>query len=127
MDRDYTITRVEPRESWDFQGQEMQNYAVTFQGEEGWIKLTQQLKTPPPQVNTTLHGVIETKTDNRGTDYRKFRKVNPKFSGRNSQEGYIVQMLEELTGRRPKYEPKQVDEIHSPTEAELEDPFQGII
>lgn len=122
--RKYRITNVDRRDEWGpVHGSMMQDYAIGLEGEEGWIKLTQKVETRPPEVGDELEGFIENKTNTNGTTYRKFTKQNPQYSNQNrpsggSQEAYIVQMLEELTGRRTV-----TDEVHEPTQAELSDPF----
>lgn len=129
MGQDYTITRVEERDTWLYQGKPMQDYAIALQGEDGWIKLTQKPDTQPPQIGNVIHGVIEVKKNQNGTDYRKFKKVNPNFQGHrrenapvdNQQLDYIVQMLEELTGRRAT-----PDVVHEPTDKQLDDPFGDV-
>lgn len=107
MGQEYEITKVERRNEWTFQGSQMQDYAITLQGETGWIKLTQKYDTQPPQAGDKLFGVVETKTNKNGNEYRKFTKKNPNFGG-NAQTGgvdsekldYAIMMLEEMTGRR---------------------------
>lgn len=129
MGRDYTITNVQRRDEWLFNGNTMQDYAIALQGEEGWIKLTQKLETQPPQIGDTVHGKIETKRNTNGTSYRKFKKVNPNFGGNRRESApadspkldYIVQMLEELTGRRAA-----PDVVHEVKDGPLEDPFEGM-
>lgn len=115
----YKITNVQTRDQWDGGFGMMQDYAIALEGEEGWIKLTQKPETRPPQIGDTLEGYIETKSNNNGETYKKFKKDSGNFQ-RNTpvDDGkldYIIQMLEELTDRR---------EIAS--EPELEDPFKDI-
>lgn len=127
----YKITNVQTREQWGpSHGHMMQDYAIALEGEEGWIKLTQRVETRPPQVGDELEGFIETKSNSNGTSYRKFKKENPQFaqgdrSGNqpnqaNQKMDYIVQMLEELTGRR--------DVVHEPTNSDtgFDDPFKDL-
>jgi hypothetical protein len=130
MGQDYTITKVEERDTWLYQGQPMQDYAIALQGEDGWIKLTQKPDTKPPVVNGVIHGIIENKKNPNGTAYRKFKKVNPNFGGNrtggaapvsDSRLDYVVQMLEELTGRRPA-----PDVVHEVKDDPLDDPFKDI-
>lgn len=135
MEREYTIVRVDARDEWGpNHGHMMKDYAISLEGEQGWIKLTQRVETEPPREGTTIFGVIENKTSSNGNSYKKFRKVNPEYQGNRSAYGsggggqqssselaqrveYAVQMLEELTGRR--------DVVHGvPTEDD--DPFAGL-
>lgn len=128
---EYTIKNVQERGQW---GDGMVDYALSLDGQQGWIKLTQKLATPPPVAGTTITGHIETKKNTNGNSYLKFTKERANgFGGGNrsqpsslgSQEAYIVQMLEELTGRR-----EVADVVHPmPKESEepkLEDPFEGL-
>lgn len=127
---EYVINNVQERGQW---GDGMQDYAIALDGQQGWIKLTQKLATPPPVVGSTISGRVETKTNRNGKSYLKFTKERANdFGGgnrtqpsSNNQEAYIVQMLEELTGRR------QVEDVVHPMPKEsedikLEDPFQGL-
>lgn len=126
----HTITNVQPREQWNGGYGMMQDYAIALEGESEWIKLTQKVDTKPPQIGDVLEGYIENKTDKNGKPYKKFKKENPAYAGANrsetpsgpsqSQMDYIVQMLEELTGRRDA-----VDQP-GPSDDELDDPFKGI-
>lgn len=125
MERDYIVTSAESRDSYLYKGNDLQDYAIALEGEQGWIKLSQRVSTPPPRQGDTLHGIIENKQDREGNSFRKFKKVNPNFSGdRSSQSGgqdspkldYAIKMLEELTGRR-----KVDDEVR-----QEEDPFVGL-
>lgn len=130
--RKYKITNAQRRDEWGpVHGSMMQDYAIALEGEEGWIKLTQKVDTRPPQEGDELEGFIETKTNTNGNTYRKFKKENPKYAGANrsdghssssgSQEGYIVQMLEELTGRRDV-----VDRVAEVPDEPLDDPFKDL-
>lgn len=128
---EYTITNVQERNEW---GDGMKDYAIALEGQDGWIKLTQKLQTPPPRVGQTINGRVETKTNTNGKSYLKFTKerVND-FGGAgrrestgSSQEAYIVQMLEELTGRREVHEEPQSKSEDS-METKLDDPFDGLL
>lgn len=127
--RHYKITNVQMRDEWGpVHGSMMQDYAIALEGEEGWIKLTQKVDTRPPEVGQELEGFIETKTNTNGTSYRKFKKESAQYAQSNRSGGrsdkdteYIIQMLEELTGRR--------DVVHEPSETPnsgLDDPFAGL-
>lgn len=113
---DYKITNVQRRNEWKSSYQkDMVTYAISLEGESGWVELNQLLATPPPEIGATIHGNIENITTPNGTPVRKFKKVNPEFQDRQQQQtqaspqmNYIVQMLEELTGRKPAYEQKDV-------------------
>lgn len=109
--QDYVINNVQRENEWQFNGNEMVDYRIGLNGVQGWVKLTQKLETQPPRNGDTLHGYIENKTDRQGNQFQKFKKVNPNWDGGNRSSGssvgasnqqieYIVQMLEELTGRR---------------------------
>lgn len=127
----HKITNVQMRDEWGpVHGSMMQDYAIALEGEEGWVKLTQKVDTRPPEVGQEIEGFIETKTNTNGTSYRKFKKESAQYAQGNrsaqqnqpshSQNDYIVQMLEELTGRR--------DIVHDvpETPTELDDPFAGL-
>lgn len=120
---EHKITNVQERNEW---GDQMKDYAIALEGQQGWIKLTQKVSTPPPRVGETIKGRIESKTNRNGKSYLKFTKErdNPMGGSRTggSQEAYIVQMLEELTGRRAA-----PDIAHPSEEVHLnEDPFEGM-
>lgn len=145
---EYTILNVEARDEWHSQYGQMKDYAIQVQEagnpspEPGWIKLSQKLDSQPPRVGATLSGIIETKTNSNGKAYKKFRKVNPNFQGNRSggfgdsggrpapsgitseQATYIIQMLEELTGRRDVVHELGESNNHS---GQLEDPFEGML
>lgn len=130
--RKYTIANVQRRDEWGpVHGSMMQDYAISLEGEEGWIKLTQKVETRPPEVGQELEGYIENKTNTNGTSYRKFKKESSQFaqSGRSAPQqsptnqkdmDYIILMLEELTGRR--------DEAAVQTDSSLleDDPFKDL-
>lgn len=121
---EYTITNVQRRDEWDSQYGTMVTFAIALQGQDGWIKLNQKLTTPEPRVGETIYGDIITETDRNGNSYKKFKKVNPNFQKPTSQGAsahqieYIIQMLEELTGRR-EVQDTVVNEIE-------DDPFPGL-
>lgn len=129
--RKYKITNVNRLDEWDSSYGKMQDYSVALEGEEGWIKLTQKLQTRPPEIGDELEGFIENKSNTNGTAYRKFKKQSAEYAGRtessnqpnsnSSQMSYIVQMLEELTGRRDV-----VDTVASVPDEPLQDPFEGL-
>lgn len=140
---DYTINRVERKNEWRSRfattpdGKDMVDYAIALQGEQGWIKLTQKIDSAPPREGSTIHGRILTEHDRDNNPYRKFKKENPEFGNTgsqgshssinapvvNDQIGYIVQMLEELTGRREMVEEPKVDDQAS---KDPFDPFEGM-
>lgn len=124
---EYKITNVQERGEW---GDQMKDYAIALEGQQGWIKLTQKLTTPPPVIGATIRGRIETKQNRNGNSYLKFTKERAEGQGGNrtggGQEAYIVQMLEELTGRR------QVQDIVHPVpedskESKFNDPFEDML
>lgn len=125
--KDYRIINVQRRDEWDSKYGRMVTFALALEGESGWIKLNQKLTTPEPKEGDTITGDITTETTNNGESYRKFTKVNPKFAPNQQQSqaspqmDYIVQMLEELTGRR-----KAPDVVVDPTDEQIEDPFKGL-
>lgn len=129
--RKYKITNVNRLDEWPSKYGPMQDYSVALEGEDGWIKLTQKVDTRPPQIGDELEGFIEDKSNTNGTAYRKFKKQSAEYAGRTesthsqntsgSQESYIVQMLEELTGRRDV-----VDRVASVPDEPLQDPFEGL-
>jgi hypothetical protein len=125
MDKEYKILRVEERNQWSGTHGTFQDYALQLEGIDGWVALTQKPETEAPQVGGTLFGHTFTQTSKDKT-FLKFKKVNPQYngegSGNSSPSGlvgdgktldYIVQMLEELTGRRDRL----------PTDKELEEPI----
>jgi hypothetical protein len=124
---EYTITRVERRNEWSFQGSQMVDYAIAIQGEQGWIKLTTKVSTPPPREGDILFGQIENKQDKNGNAYRKFTKlqrggtvapVAGASPGLEKKLDYIIVMLEEITDRRPHH--SVAEETKEP------DPFEGL-
>jgi hypothetical protein len=127
---EYKITNVQARDSFQTQYGEMQAFAIALEGETGWHALNQKLETPPPRVGDTIFGIITNETTKNGTPYKKFKKQNPKYADRagtptsgitGKQAEYIIQMLEELTGRRT-VEDTVVDVPEEP----LDDPFAGL-
>lgn len=130
MARAYKITNVQRRDEWKSRFSEngqpdMVNYAIALEGESGWIKLSQKITTRPPEIGQELFGNIEDKRTSNGKIYRKFAKQQQQQQGGSgaSEEkvDYIIQMLEELTGRQKTYE-----STPPVSEAELEDPFAGL-
>ena len=124
---EYKITNVQQRNEW---GDQMIDYAIALEGQQGWIKLTQKLATPPPVIGETIRGRIETKTNRNGKSYLKFTKERVEGGGSShqgsSQEAYIVQMLEELTGRRPA--PDVVAPMPEDSSGnKFDDPFEGLL
>lgn len=125
----YIISNIEMRDQWSSTYGPMQDYMISLEGEEGWIKLTQKLDTRPPQRGDELEGYIETKSNTNGEAYRKFKKQSAQYganrsegqsSQANHKEDYIIQMLEELTGRR-----EVVDRAEEKIEP-MDDPFGDI-
>lgn len=130
---EYRLNQVQRRDEWESQYGPMVTYAIAVDGVEGWLKLNQKLATPAPQVGETLTGNILDAKDGKGQSYKKFQKVNPAFEGQGQSSNatsapsadpkqleYIVQMLEELTGRR------EIGEISMKYPAVKEDPFAGL-
>ena len=121
MGREYTITNVQRRDEWQSRfGGTFVDYAITLEGDsQGWIKLTQKPETTPPRTGDTIFGTITQEQTRNGTAYRKFKKENPNYTGPGQSTGnqssgarqedidYIIQMLEELTNRRPEPENPQ--------------------
>lgn len=146
MGEDYTILRVEARDTWESKYGPMQNYALVIQKVgspvpvEWWVQLTQKPETPAPKPFGILHGMLQ-EVERGGKHYRKFKKIDPANGGNRSGGGsgsgggsapsapldkqqldYIVQMLEELTGRR--------DVVHQEQEEASPDfpnPFEGLV
>ena len=105
--KEYKLTEVHRRGEWESSYGPMVTFAIAVDGVEGYIKLNQKPDTPEPEVGEVITGVIQDKTDKKGQPYKQFKKMNPNYdnqSGKssldNSKIDYIVQMLEELTGRR---------------------------
>lgn len=136
MDQDYTITEVQSRDSWTGAYGPMSAFALKLQGVDGWVSLNQKPETPTPTVGEVLHGHMDTKTSRDGTktwlQFKKVRKDDGNYPSTNSASAvvgdgktldYIVQMLEELTGRRQKPDTLPNDETAG-EEIRLEDiPF----
>lgn len=137
---EYKLTAVQPRNEWNNGYGQMMDYAITVEGHSGWIKLTQKLQTPPPKVGQVFYGIIEEKTNTNGTAFTKFKKLqrdqtapqgtqNTASPVQDKRLDYIVQMLEELTGRREFVEdsPPAVEAEAPPQVEELvDDPFEGL-
>lgn len=129
--RKYKITNLNRLDEWDSKYGKMQDYSVALEGEDGWIKLTQKFETRPPEIGDELEGFIENKSNTNGTPYKKFKKQSAEYAGASrsggnvgssgSQESYIVQMLEELTGRR-----NVADQVAQVPDEPLKDPFEGL-
>lgn len=110
MSREYVIKSAQRRDEWQSQYGTMVDYALALEGVEGWVKLSQKLETQPPVDGGTIYGDITQAETKNGTPYQRFKKQNPNYDGANRSENqnsqanhkidYIVQMLEELTGRR---------------------------
>lgn len=141
---EYTITNVQKRDEWEFQGSQMQDYAITLEGQtdKGWVKLTQKVETQPPKVGDVLNGRIEKKETRNGKEYWKFKKVNPNFSGGSpggrgfdggiSKEDaeYIILMLEELTLRREapdNPQPRSAGNTKPVEDKTYDNPFEGLL
>lgn len=125
----FKITNVQTRDEWDSKFGKMMDYAIALEGEDGWIKLTQKLDTRPPEIGDELEGFVEEKSNTNGTSFRKFKKQSAEYASADrsssntngSQMSYIVQMLEELTGRR-----KVADTVADVPDEPLDDPFAGL-
>lgn len=103
MDQDYRILTVEARQAYQTDYGEMQPYAITLEGVEGYVQLTQKPETPAPMVGQTIHG----HTYSQGK-YLKFKKVNPEFAQQggggskpssaqpSADNGYIIKLLEAI-------------------------------
>lgn len=96
--KDYKILSVEPRQAFSTEYGEMQPYALTLEGVEGYVQLTQKPETAAPAVNSTIHGY----TYKQGS-YLKFKKVNPEYNERagSKPQGsvdseYHTQLLEAI-------------------------------
>lgn len=125
--KEYKITNVQRKDEWTSKYGPMVTFDISLEGEQGWVRLNQKLETPEPREGWRLTGEIT--NEGQGEDaYRKFKKINPKYAGEsNTQQqsqadpnklDYIVQMLEELTGRREAAE--------LPMDKAIEDPFDGM-
>ena len=96
MDKDYKILSVEPRQAYDTDYGTMQPYAITLEGVEGYVQLSQKPETPAPVVGQVIHG----HTYNQGK-FLKFKKVNPNYQGADSgskpvQSGDLGRVMEYL-------------------------------
>lgn len=78
VDKDYKILSVDPRQAYDTDYGQMQPYALTLEGVEGYVQLSQKPETPAPVVGQVIHG----HTYNQGK-FLKFKKVNPNYAGNN--------------------------------------------
>lgn len=128
---EHKITNVQRRNEW---GDQMLDYAIALEGQQGWIKLTQKVSTPPPMIGDMIRGRVETKQNKNGNSYLKFTKERESSGGfpqsnstsSGSQEAYIVQMLEELTGRR-KVQDTIAPMPEQPDDMKFDDPFEGLL
>lgn len=126
--QEYRITSAQRRDEWQSKYGPMVAYDLALEGEDGWIRLNQKPETPPPREGESITGNIKVVDVRDGESFRKIQKVNPQYADRDnrpqqsssSQEGYMVEMLEELTGRRPAK--VQKDTVH-PVEEPLDLPF----
>lgn len=126
QDQDYTILSVQKRNEWTGGFGTFQDYALQLEGVDGWVQLTQKPETAAPEQGQVLHGHTEVQTRG-GKSSLKFKKVNPEFAGQNQGHSsttptnlagnektleYIVEMLEELTGRKqkPDHAPEDIDD-----------------
>jgi len=125
----YTIKNVNRRGEWRSRyatspENDMVDWAIALDGEQGWIKLTQKITTPQPTVGQTIEGRIENKTSSNGESYRAFKKENPNMSGARSGSGdltrleqrleYAIEILEQLAGIKPSNDVGQADEFSDP-------------
>lgn len=128
-DQEYEILEVQRRKEWTGKHGTFQDYALRLDKADGWTALTQKPETPAPVVGNKLFGHLETQQVGDNT-FQKFKKVQqdgggsyqqPSAGSNNNQDiKYIIEMLEELTGRRtkdvaptdiPEDEPFDLDEI----------------
>lgn len=120
--KEYTISNVMRDGEWQGRFGPMVTIKIAFEGEEGWHRMNQKQTTALPVVGAKITGVIGEDSFPDGEKYKTFKKVNPEYAGQNnqpqqqsqagSQEAYIVQMLEELTGRRSATDQTQPDVVH---------------
>lgn len=122
MDKDYNILNVERRDRWHSAkfNKDYQTYALQLEGVDGWVELSQLPETPAPEVGGTIFGHTYPHQVGQNT-YLKFKKTNRDYQGPATPQAttpnqlvgtektleYIVEMLEELTGRRTK----KVDDV----------------
>lgn len=138
MEKNYQVTSVEIRDSYQFSGQTIQNYSIALEGVEGWILLGQRENTPPPKEGDTLYGRVEDKVAKSGKAYKRFKKVNPEYGGSRSDNqtsgntgeigsklDYIISLLE---GQNPNRDVAAVEEQtqDTPLVSNDEDPFEGM-
>lgn len=136
----YTIRNVNRRGEWRSRyattpENDMVDWAISLDGETGWIKLTQKITTPPPEIGRTIEGRIEDKTSTNGEPYRAFKKEN-QMSGSRSGQGdttrmeqrleYAINILEELAGVKPVGDVAMANEEPFPPEPGIEDPFPDL-
>jgi hypothetical protein len=99
VDKDYKILSVEPRQAYDTDYGTMQPYAITLEGVEGYVQLSQKPETPAPTVGQVIHG----HTYNQGK-FLKFKKVNPNYAGNDggskpqssADQGRMLELLEAI-------------------------------
>lgn len=98
VDKDYKILSVEARQAYETDYGTMQPYAITLEGVEGYVQLSQKPETPEPTVGQVLHG----HTYNQGK-FLKFKKVNPNFDNgggskpsSNADQGRVLELLEAI-------------------------------
>lgn len=92
-DRDFKIEKAVRREEWESKYGTMVTYAITVEGEEGWLKLNQKITTPSPQEGGTLFGHIEELVDNLGNSVRKFNKGQRGGGVQNQSSSDLVERL----------------------------------
>lgn len=131
--KEYTIKSVNRRGEWHSKYQkdsepynDMVDWAISLEGEEGWIKLSQKATTKPPEAGQTVNGEVLNETSSNGEPFKKFKKINPNFQQGGQSTGsanlsnleqrleYAIKLLEELSGVRPL------------EQNEPEDPFAGM-
>lgn len=103
MDKDYKILSVEPRKAYDTQYGTMQPYALTLEGVEGFVQLSQKPETDAPVVGQTIHGHTYEQNGPHG-GFLKFKKVNPNYAGNeggskpssSADQGRMLELLEAI-------------------------------
>lgn len=136
---EHIIRNVNRRGEWRSryatdEGNDMVDWAISLDGEEGWIKLSQKVTTPPPAVGQAISGRVEDALTKNGESYKRFKKENPNFSGSRSGQGdsnrieqrleYAISLLEELAGVKPV---RDVAQESQPSVNPLyEDPFPEV-
>lgn len=118
MDKEYRVRQVQARKPYNTQYGEFQPYGLQLDGwANGWVELSQKPETKPPVVGDVLFGHIEKRTVDSKTGgdpmvFYKFKKGDLRDApssqstasnpSKEADMAYIIQMLEELTGRREK-------------------------